>query len=125
MSRPRLFARRAIAVAAAGALLTLVAFVFDAAPLFVSGVALLAVGLTTPVWVWTTARGARVERRIERTRVVEEQPVTASIVVRRGWFGLGGWARLDHDSSTEHCQAGTRCTTAPRDSHPLDRKSER
>lgn len=95
MSRPRLFARRAIAVAAAGGLLTLVAFVFDAAPLFVSGVALLAVGLLAPAWVWTTARGARVQRRVERVRVVEEQPMTASIIVRRGWFGLGGWARLE------------------------------
>ncbi|MGI8713739.1 MAG: DUF58 domain-containing protein [Solirubrobacteraceae bacterium] len=95
MDRPRLFARRAAAVTLAGCLLTLIAFVFDASPLFVPGVALVGIGLAAPIWVWFTARGADAQRVLSTERVVEEQPLEASIEVRRGWLGLGGWARLE------------------------------
>lgn len=85
-----MFARRAIAVAIAGALLALVALVFDASPLFVPAVGLFALGVATPAWVWAAARGARTERHLTAERVIEEQPLEATIEVRRGRFGLGG-----------------------------------
>jgi uncharacterized protein (DUF58 family) len=91
----RILARRAIAVALSGAVLLLVAFVFDAAPLFVPGVALLAIGLAAPLWVWVCARGAHARRVLGAERVIEEQPLEASIEVRRGRLGLGGWGRFE------------------------------
>ena len=90
MAPPRLFAVRAGAVASAGAVMLLIAFVFDAAPLFVSAVALILVGLSTPAWVWISARGAIARRDLRADRVVEGDPLTATIVVRRGPLGLPG-----------------------------------
>jgi uncharacterized protein (DUF58 family) len=93
MRRPRMLARRAIAVALSGCVLVLLAFVFDAAPLFVPGVALALIGLLAPAWVWTCALGSDAQRRLSAQRVVEEQPLEASIDVRRG--RLGGWGRFE------------------------------
>jgi uncharacterized protein (DUF58 family) len=87
-------ARRAIAVAVSGFALILVAFVFDASPLFVPGVALAAIGLLSPAWVWTCARGASARRLLSAERVVEEQPLEATVEVRRGRLGRGGWGRI-------------------------------
>jgi uncharacterized protein (DUF58 family) len=95
MRAPRMFARRAAAVAVAGALLMLVALVFDASPLFVPAVGLLVLGLLTPAWVWGTAHGARAQRHLDAERVVEEQPLEATIEVRRGWLGLPGAEVVD------------------------------
>ena len=67
---PRMFARRATAVAIAGCLLILVALVFDAAPLFVPAVAFTAIGLFAPAWVWVTARGAQAHRTLKAERIV-------------------------------------------------------
>jgi uncharacterized protein (DUF58 family) len=92
---PRISARRAIAVALCGAGLVLIAFVFGASPLFVPGVALVLIGLAAPVWVWTCARGADAQRRLSAERVVEEQPLEASIDVRRGRLGLVAWGRCE------------------------------
>jgi len=86
--------RRAAAAALGGILLTLVAFTFDASPLFVPGVAFTLVGLAVPGWIALSARGATVGRRLHTDRVVEEQPLEATIVVRRGRFGLPG-AEID------------------------------
>ena len=47
------------AVAGGGAALLLIAFLFDAAPLFVPAIALILIGLAAPAWVWLTARGRR------------------------------------------------------------------
>ena len=94
-SRSGLQARRAFAVTAAGLALILVALIFDAAPLFVPGVALAAIGAVAPVWVWCSAHGGRAQRVLTATRVLEDEPLTAEIVVRRGWLGLGGWGRLE------------------------------
>jgi uncharacterized protein (DUF58 family) len=95
MKPPRLFARRATAVAIAGCLLLLVAFVFDAAPLFVPAVAFAAIGVFAPAWVWVSARGAQAHRRLNAERVVEDQPLEANIEVRRGWLGLPGAEVID------------------------------
>jgi uncharacterized protein (DUF58 family) len=93
MTRPRMLARRATAVALSGCGLVLLAFVFDAAPLFVPGVALVLIGVVAPAWVWTCVRGSDAQRRLSAERVVEEQPLEASIDVRRG--RLGGWGRFE------------------------------
>ncbi len=95
MTTIRMVARRAAAVALAGFGLGLVAFVFEAAPLFVVAVGMAALGLAAPAWVWLTARGARVERQLTAERVVEEEPLAATIQVRRGRLGLGGWGRFE------------------------------
>jgi uncharacterized protein (DUF58 family) len=95
MTRPRLSARRAGSVVAAGAAMLVIAFVFDASPLFVPAVALLIVGAVTPAWVWTSARGAAAQRRLRADRVIEGEPLTATIVVRRGRLGLPGAEVID------------------------------
>jgi len=87
--------RRATGVALGGILLTLVAFTFDASPLFVPGVAFTLLGLAVPAWVALSASGATVGRRLHADRVVEEQPLEATIVVRRGPLGLPGAAIRD------------------------------
>ncbi len=81
---------RAWAVAAFGAALTLIAFVFDAAPLFVAGVAFAAIGLAAPAWVWASAHGAAASRSLQTERVIEHEPLEATIRVRRGRLGLPG-----------------------------------
>jgi uncharacterized protein (DUF58 family) len=90
MKPPRLSARRAVAVALGGVVLILVSFVFDAAPLFVPGIAFTALGALAPGWVWVSARGASAQRILEAERVVEEEPLAAKIEVRRGRLGLPG-----------------------------------
>jgi uncharacterized protein (DUF58 family) len=87
--------RRAAAVVVAGLALILVALLFDAAPLFVPGVAITLLGVAAPVWVAVAAQGATIERTLESTRVVEDQPIEATIEVRRGPWGLPGAAVLD------------------------------
>jgi uncharacterized protein (DUF58 family) len=90
--------RRAIGVALAGVALTLAALTFDAAPLFVPGVAFAVIGVGAPLWVWLSARPASVSRRLQVERVVEGEPFEAMIEVRRGLLGLPG-AEL-HDPLT-------------------------
>ena len=86
-------ARRAVGVLVSGLALVLIAFVFDAVPLFVPGVALAAIGALAPAWVWGSARGARVRRVLAAERVVEDEPLEATLEIRRGVLGLG-WSRF-------------------------------
>jgi uncharacterized protein (DUF58 family) len=86
---------RAAGVAAAGLLLTLAAFTFNIAPLFVAGFAFLLIGLAAPAWVSASAHSARVTRRLLTDRVLEGEPVEAMIEVRRGRLGLPGGEVLD------------------------------
>src|ERR1700749_4877893 len=95
MATPRLLAKRAAVVAACGVVLCVVSFVFDAAPLFVPAVGLMALGIGTPAWVWLAARGAAPARHLPAERVIEDEPVEASIEVRRGWLGLPGAEVVD------------------------------
>lgn len=88
-------ARRGIGVAAAGIALTLAAFAFDAAPLFVPGVAFALIGLLVPAWVWVSASTAHVQRRKLPDRAVEGEPVEAMIEVTRGPLGVPGGEVLD------------------------------
>jgi uncharacterized protein (DUF58 family) len=87
--------RRAAAVGVAGPALILVALLFDAAPLFVPGVALVVLAITAPVWVALAARTAHIERRLDSDRVVEDEPIEATIEVQRGGWGLPGAAVVD------------------------------
>lgn len=84
-----------MAVGVAGLALILVGLMFDAAPLFVPGVALIILGLAAPAWVHLAARDARIERHLDSDRVVEEEPIEATIEVSRGPWGLPGAAVLD------------------------------
>ena len=87
--------RRAAAVGVAGLALILVALLFDAAPLFVPGVALVALAVVAPAWVHLAAGAARIERHLQSVRVVEDEPIEATIEVSRGHWGLPGAAVLD------------------------------
>ncbi len=87
--------RRAGAVAVAGLALILVALMFDAAPLFVPGIALVVLGVVAPAWVQLAARAAGIERQLDSDRVVEVEPIEATLAVSRGHWGLPGAAVLD------------------------------
>ena len=84
--------RRAAAVAVSGLVLIVVALMFNAAPLFVPGIALALLGVAAPAWVSLAAGGASIERKLESDRVVEDEPIEATIEVRRGPWGLPGAA---------------------------------
>jgi uncharacterized protein (DUF58 family) len=90
MASMRLSANRAVAVAGAGLGLILVSLLFDAAPLFVPAVAFALLGTMAPAWVWVSARGARTQRKLPAERVVEDEPLEATIEVTRGPLGLPG-----------------------------------
>ena len=87
--------RRAAAVGLAGPALILVGLLFDATPLFVPGVALVVLAITAPAWVALAARSAQIERRLDSDRVVEDEPIEATIEVTRGAWGLPGAAVVD------------------------------
>ncbi|HUE30488.1 MAG TPA: DUF58 domain-containing protein [Verrucomicrobiae bacterium] len=86
---------RAAGVALAGAALILAAFVFDSSGLFVPGIAFVGLAVSVPGWIWLASRGASVSRRLDAERVVEDEPLEARIVVRRGALGLPGGEVLD------------------------------
>ena len=87
--------RRAAAAVVAGLALILVALLFDASPLFVPGIAITLLGVVAPVWVSLAARGATIERKLDSERVIEEEPIEATIEVTRGHWGLPGAAVVD------------------------------
>ena len=86
---------RAAGVALGGTLLTLVALVFDASPLFVPAIAFILLGVAVPAWVWLSMRGASIERRLHANRVLEGEPLEATVEIRRGGLGLPGAQVLD------------------------------
>jgi uncharacterized protein (DUF58 family) len=78
--------RRAVGIVVAGVTLILAGLAFDAAPLFVPGAGFALIGLAAPAWVWIAARGLTVERRLLVRRVVEGEPLEATLEVRGGRF---------------------------------------
>jgi uncharacterized protein (DUF58 family) len=84
-----LTARRALVTIASGAALVLLGFVFAAEPLLVCGLGLALIGAVAPVWVWSTARGARVRRVLAIDRVTEGELVAARIEITRSRLPLG------------------------------------
>ena len=87
--------RRAAAVVVAGLALIVVALLFDAVPLFVPGLALILLGVVAPVWVNLAAQGATIDRSLGSARVIEDEPIEATIEVARGPWGLPGAVVVD------------------------------
>lgn len=79
---------RAAVALGAGAAATIVALALGPAPLFVLGVGLLLVGGVAPAWTWLSGTGASVHRDLPAGRVVEGQPLEATLALRGGWLGL-------------------------------------
>ncbi|MBV9365910.1 MAG: DUF58 domain-containing protein [Solirubrobacterales bacterium] len=82
--------RRALAAAGLGLCLCLAAGAFAAAPLYVPGVALLALASAAAAWVALAARGARVVRELGCPCVQEEAPLRLSVCVARGRVPMPG-----------------------------------
>jgi uncharacterized protein (DUF58 family) len=80
--------RRTVGIVLAGVALTLVAFTFASAPLFVPGIAFMLLGLGATGWVALAAGGASVERRLDRRRVIEDEPLEATLIVSAPRFAL-------------------------------------
>jgi uncharacterized protein (DUF58 family) len=75
---------RALVCSLAGGALVLLGLSFATAPLFVPGVAFALLGALAPGWVWLSGRGARVDRRMGQERVVEDEPLEATLKLRTG-----------------------------------------
>lgn len=101
-------ARPAAGLAALGVLLVIVAGTFDAEPLYVPGVAFVALAAGAFGWVQLAARGVVVTRVLGGRRVVEDEPLDAILSVRTGKLGLPGGVVLD-----PMLEARDRDTTAP------------
>jgi uncharacterized protein (DUF58 family) len=84
--------RSALGCAALGLLLLLVAGTFDAEPLYVTGSALLLLGLGALAWIRVGAWGASIHREIGARSVLEEEPLPVRIDVSAGRLPLPpGW----------------------------------
>jgi uncharacterized protein (DUF58 family) len=87
--------KRAAGIVAAGGLLIIVAFAFDTSELFVPGLALAAVGILIPPWIWLASLSTSVKRTFETDQVLEDQALEARIEVRAGPLGVPGGEILD------------------------------
>lgn len=75
---------RAAWTGALGALLALASPLFDTPSLALPGLALLALGLGSAMWVGLAARGARVRRTLGPPTVIEDEPYPVRIELRAG-----------------------------------------
>jgi len=80
--------RPAAATAAVGVGLALIAGLFDAEPLWVPAVTLLALSTTAVVWVLLGARAVTVRRSVGARRVVEDEPVEVELRIQATGLGL-------------------------------------
>jgi uncharacterized protein (DUF58 family) len=80
--------RSAAGCAGLGLLLLLVAGTFDAEPFYVTGAALLLLGVVTAAWITLGAWGVSVQRTLGARSVMEDQPLTIRVEVRAGRFPL-------------------------------------
>ncbi len=84
--------RSAIGCAALGVLLLVVAGTFDAEPLYVTGAALLLLGVGALAWIGAGSWGAEVKRELGMRSVLEEQPLEVRIRAKSGRLPLPpGW----------------------------------
>jgi uncharacterized protein (DUF58 family) len=84
--------RSALGCTALGVLLLLVAGTFDAEPLYVTGAALVLLGVGAAAWIGLGAWGATVRRTVAKRSVVEEEPLSVVIEAVRGRLPLPpGW----------------------------------
>jgi uncharacterized protein (DUF58 family) len=74
--------RRAAGTSLCGLALTLIALAFDTAPLLVAGLGLTVLGAASAAWVTVAARAAVVERHVAVNRVIEGEPLRATVTVR-------------------------------------------
>ncbi len=118
-------ANRAIGSLLAGAALIVAALAFDAAPLFVPGVAFTLLGAAAPVWVWFSARALSVERRINADRVIEGEPFEAMVKVRTRGPRLAGVELRDSLSASPVRLLGGGRTTRVRVVAHFDRRGLR
>jgi uncharacterized protein (DUF58 family) len=88
--------RSAARTALLGLLLLLIAALFDGEPLYVAGVAFAVLGAGAAAWVSLAARGAWIERTVERPTVVEDEPLVVRIVAHAGALPLPG-GRIEED----------------------------
>jgi uncharacterized protein (DUF58 family) len=88
-------AGRSVAVAVGGCGLLVLALAFDAKPLFVPAIALIAIGALAPAWVWCAVRGASAKRVLAAHQIIEDQPLQAKIEVHRSMLGLPGAEVID------------------------------
>lgn len=86
--------RPAAGSAVLGALLVFVGGLFDAEPLYVPGVGVLALALASATWVLVASRGVRIERTVGLERVVEDEPLPITLCVATRVPAPGG---LLHD----------------------------
>lgn len=82
--------RSAGATAAFGALLLLFAELFHAEALLTPGVALLALAVVAPAWVWLAGRGASVTREVTARRIEEDEPLRMWLIARGGSLPVPG-----------------------------------
>jgi uncharacterized protein (DUF58 family) len=80
--------RSALGCAALGVLLLLVAGTFDAEPFYVTGSALVLLGLGAIAWIRIGALGATVHRTLGARSVIEEEPLTVRIEALAGRLPL-------------------------------------
>jgi uncharacterized protein (DUF58 family) len=80
--------RPALATGLLGLVLILTAMLFDAEPLWVPGIALIALAAGCVAWVALATRGVLVSRTLGATRVVEDEPVSIVLDVRAGALAL-------------------------------------
>ena len=80
--------RPALGCAGLGLLLLLVAGTFDAEPLYVTGAALLVLGVVALAWIGLGARGASVSRELGARSVVEGEPLVVRVEARAGRLPL-------------------------------------
>jgi uncharacterized protein (DUF58 family) len=84
--------RSAVGCAGLGLLLLLVAGTFDAEPLYVTGSALMLLGIGAAAWISAGAWGAGIRRSIGRRSVVEDEPLEVTIEAHAGRLPLPpGW----------------------------------
>lgn len=92
---PRSDTAGAAGAAKLGLALVLAGGIFDAAPLYVPGVAFLVLAVGCAAWVASGARGVTVARRLGAGRVVEEEPLGVSVVLRASRVALPSCVVVD------------------------------
>ncbi len=80
--------RSAAGCAALGVALLLVAGTFDAEPFYVTGAALVLLGVGSAAWIFAGAWGASVHREVGARSVVEDEPLTVRVEARAGRLPL-------------------------------------
>src|SRR4051794_41836267 len=81
---------RLIGMGLLGAALALAAGLFDAEALWVPGVGLVVLAALLIAALRLAAAGAHVERRLDRSRVEEDEPLGVDVSVRVGRLGFAG-----------------------------------